>query len=225
MIFVCWLFHGRRFDRSRVMRYQPEHVRVLASMLRRHGGHDLVCVTDQAAEVGQHSGVRVIDMPAEVSALPRYYPKLWAFSREFGKQIGQRFASIDLDVVITGDLAAVLEPFREFGVWDQARGEHYNTSLFVLEPGARAEVWEQFDLDATAQAEANASRWTGDQSWVGHVLGADQPTFSEAVGVIQYRPSLHREARPANCLAAFMCGPYIPDIEAKQSAWVRGAYQ
>ena len=65
MMFLCWLFRGNDFDRNKVMTYRPEHVRTLAAMLRRHGGHDLVCVSDMSVP-----GVRVVPMPDAVAAPP-----------------------------------------------------------------------------------------------------------------------------------------------------------
>lgn len=228
MIVVCWLFQGHGFDRRRVMTYGPEHVRALGSMLRRHGGHELLCITDQPEAVqaaGVAPGVAAVAMPREVAALPRYYPKLWAFSRELGDFIGERYASIDLDAVVVDDLAPVLDTGDDFLVWDQARGEPYNTSLFALEPGARSHVWERFTVELGEAAELAVGRPTGDQCWLGHLLGPGQPTFSEAAGVIQYRPSLHRADCPPGAKALFMCGPYRPDLEATESTWVKEAWR
>lgn len=232
MIFVCWLFQGHGFNRDRVMTYGPSHVRVLANMLERAGGHRLLCVTDQPARVERVLPIGdVVELPAEVAALPRYYPKLWAYSKAFGEIVGERFASIDLDAVVVEDLAPVLErapgtPGHDFLVWDQARGERYNTSLFALTPGARAEVWDRFTVEAGDTAEAVVGRPTGDQCWLGYILGPGQATFSEASsGVLQYRPKAMRAARPEGARAFFMCGPYRPDLEAALSPWVREAWR
>lgn len=223
MLFVCWLFGGRYFNRTKVMTYTPEHVRILAGMLRRNGGHELVCATDQPAEVAA-VGVRAVTMPEAVSRLPRYYPKLWAFSTEFGEIIGRRFTSIDLDVIVTGDLGDLAATSGDFVIWNQARGEFYNSSFFNLEPGARRAVWDRFTPERAAAAETVAGRWTGDQSWIGAVLGPGERTLSERDGLLQYRPSLHRAAPVAGALAYFTCGPYRPDTEAPHSAWIRSAY-
>lgn len=223
MIFVCTLFRGHDFDRTRVMRYGPEHVAVLASMLRRHGGHELWCVND--GTFGLPPSCRGVLMPDCVSRLPRYYPKLWLFSEAFGTVVGTRFAAIDLDVIVTGDLAPVLETRHDFLIWSQARGEPYNTSLFTLEPGARSQVWDLFTVASAVEAEKYARRWTGDQSWVAHVLGRGMATFGEETGVLQYRPKMHRAACPAGAVALFTCGPFRPDLEAERSAWIEEAYR
>ena len=164
-------------------------------------------------------------MPLAVAALPDYLPKLWAWSPEFHRVIGCRFASIDLDVVITGDLGPLLETPDRLRIWNHAAGELYNSSLFALQPGAHNDVWTRMTAERLAAAKRRAAYWTGDQSWISHVIGPGAATFSEADGVIQYRPKLHRDAQPAGMLAAFMCGPYEPFAEGRVSEWVRLAYQ
>jgi len=220
MQFVCFLWRGHAFDRP-VARYGLPHVVALARMLARHGGHRLTCVHDG---VYLPDGIRGVRMPDTVSALPDYLPKLWAWSPALHALMPQRFAVVDLDVVIAADLAPVLEAQVPIRLWDSARGEPYNTSLFTLEPGAGHEVWTSMTVERVAAAKARASRWTGDQSWVAHVLGPDLPTFGEDTGVIRYRPSLHRAAPPQNMKAAFFCGPMCPQTEAAHSRWVASAW-
>lgn len=185
-------------------------------MLRRHGGHSLTCVTDQKINI---EGVSVIAMPDMVVALPDYLPKLWAWSPEFHRLVGRRFASIDLDVVILDDLAPVLATDAPFRIWNEARLEPYNSSLFVLEPGFGNEVWESYSPDRLAKARANARYWTGDQSWVAHILGPNHETFGEKDGVRRYRPTLHGW-EPENCRAVFFCGPYDPATEGCDKPWI-----
>lgn len=219
MKFVCWLWRGHGFWK-RTARYDERHVAVLASMLRRHGGHDLTCVQDGSFDIPGS-----IVMPESVSSLPDYLPKLWAWSPEFHELIGERFASIDLDVVITGDIASVVETKDPLIIWDHARLELYNSSLFALAPGFGNVVWTSMTLDRIADAKRAAEYWTGDQSWIAHVLGPGQKTFGEASGVMQYRPALHRQAMPAGMIAGFMCGPYEPASEAEYSEWVKAAWK
>lgn len=218
MIFVCFLWRGHGFWK-RTAKYDEGHVSVLASMLRRHGGHDLLCVQDGSFDIP-----RSVTMPGMVAAMPDYLPKLWSWSPAFHSVVGRRFAVIDLDVVVTGDLAPLLAGPEPVRIWDQAVGEPYNSSLFALEPGFGNEVWTACIPTAVAEAKAKAWRWTGDQSWVAHVLGPEMPTFGERHGVIQYRPKMHRAAMPAGTLAAFMCGPYEPRTEAQESEWVMQAW-
>lgn len=218
MRFVCWLWRGHGFWKDTAT-YSEKHVRVLASMLKRHGGHKLTCVQDGTFDIPGS-----IVMPMRVAALPNYLPKLWGWSAAFHSLIGERFASIDLDVVVTGDLGPLLSGKEPLRIWDKAENELYNTSLFALEPGFGNEVWGRFSIEAIEKAKASAFYWTGDQSWVGHVLGPGQATFGERDGVIHYGPA-NRMKKPAGMLAGFMCGPFNPKAEAKRSEWVKAAWR
>lgn len=219
MRFVCFLWRGRAFERP-VARYGVEHVAVLASMLRRHGGHSLTCVHDG---VDLPEGVDGIRMPDAVAALPDYIPKVWAWSPELHAHFTDRIAFIDLDVVILGDLAPALD-MEGIGddvlLWDSAVGEPYNTSLFALVPGAYQDVWTSLTPGRLDLAKRQATRWTGDQSWVAFVLNLTRPTFGEDTGVIRYRRSLHRNAPPPGTRAAFLCGPSEPITESQKSTWI-----
>lgn len=224
MLFVCWLWNGRDFPRSHAT-YSAAHVGVLQSMLARHGNHRLAVVTDQPEAFTGHA-VRAVEMPADVAAMPDFLPKLWAWSPAFHALIGERFASIDLDVVIAGDLGPILYHEAAIRFWRERTGrEPYNTSLFTLTPGNGQEVWTSATPEALRRASENADYWVGDQSWIAHVLPHDLPTFGEEAGVMQYRPKLHRAQMPAGMVAGFMCGPYEPAGEAEQSEWVRRAWR
>lgn len=212
MIFVCWLWRG-----SGPVEYGVGHVHVLSKMLERHGGHELVCVTDDQ-EV-QFKSVRKISMPLAVSNLGGYYPKLWLWSETLQRLVGaRRFASIDLDVVVTGNLAEC-DTGEPLLFWRDAAGrEPYNTSLVFLNAGQGFDVWRRWPLANLENVKAAYPYWTGDQSWVAWVLGGGCAAFADR-GVVQYRPE-HRNAQPANMRAAFMCGPYDPCKEATKSSWV-----
>lgn len=220
MKFVCFLWRGKGFDRP-VAKYDERHVSTLARMLRHNGKHDLICVDD--GSFPEVPGVLYVRMPQSLLDMRSYLPKSWAFSPEFHEIVGERFASIDLDVVITGDLAPLLtSPFR---IWDAAKAEPYNTSLFVLEPGKHTKVWTSLTPDRLREARNGYPYWTGDQSWLAYVLGPGQPTFGEADGVIRYRPKRHRVAPVKGALAHFFCGPFCPRTESEFSPWVKQAWQ
>lgn len=215
MKFVCCLWRGAGFWKN-VAKYDERHVLTLASMLKRNGGHELLCVQD-----GSFNLPGSIVMLDAVKALPNYLPKLWLWSPEFHAIVGSRFSAIDLDVVIAANLGPLLNGKEPFRIWNRANGEPYNSSLFALQPGFGQSVWTRLSLDAVEKARASKERWTGDQSWIAHVLGPSMPTFGEKDGVIQYRPKRHRAEMPKGMLAGFMCGPYEPASEAELSPWVK----
>lgn len=216
MHFVCFLWRGRGFERP-VAKYGVEHVAVLANMLARHGAHRLTCIHDGVA---MPFGVAGIRMPETVAALPDYLPKLWAWSPELQLRMPERFACIDLDVVVLDDLAPALATEAPIRIWDSAKGEPYNSSLFTLDPGHGHAVWTTLEPSRVAEAKRKATRWTGDQSWIAHVLGPHLPTFGEDTGVVRYRRSQHQAAPPAGTRAAFLCGPCEPGAEGRHSKWI-----
>lgn len=216
MEFLTFLFRGHGFEKA-VATYSPDDVAVLASMLKRHGGHSLSCAHDGFE---MPAGVRGIKMPSGTEHLPDYLPKLWAWSPELQSHFAGRYACIDLDVVVLEDLAPVLATEEPIRLWDSAVGEPYNTSLFTLTPGRGTIVWHSLTPQRLADAKAKAKRWTGDQSWVAHALGDALPTFGEDAGVIRYRKSQHREEAPVGARSVFFCGPYSPSREREVSPWV-----
>jgi hypothetical protein len=152
-------------------------------------------------------------------------PKVWLWSRDFHKEMGGPFAYIDLDVVVLTDLEPLLREPSPIRIWDRAKLELYNTSLFSVVPGYGNEVWDRLCEAEWERAKKAARYWTGDQSWLAHVLGPGLPTFGERDGIICYRPSRHRAGVPSGTRAAFMCGPFEPFSEASQSKWVHRAYR
>lgn len=163
-------------------------------------------------------------MPDAVASLPDYEPKLWLWSADLHGQIGERFAAIDLDVVLLADVAPLLDTQDPIVIWDEAVGEPFNTSLMAIEPGAGNEVWDDLTPERLRRARHSATRWTGDQSWVAHVLCNNRTvpkTFGERDGVLRYRAGIHRQGVPASTKAVFFCGPIDPSTEREHSNWVR----
>ena len=233
MRFVTTLWNGHAFWKP-VVKYSVEHVERLASMLNRHGGHKLTVVHDGTFDLPRQ--VDAIRMPDEVASLPDYQPKLWLWSRELGETIGERYAAIDLDVVVLADLAPMLAanrriPHVPLAIWDEAVGEPYNTSLFAVEPDYARAVWTTFAADPRRLqiAAANATRWTGDQSWVAHVIQSRDlikpMTFSERDGVLRYRGRRDEAGVPEGTKAVFFCGPMCPKTVGETVPWVRACWK
>lgn len=221
MRFVCNLWDGAGFWKQ-TARYSGDDVERLASALRRHGGHQLTCITDGAFPLSP--AIDQIAMPPTVASMPDYLPKLWLWSPELRETVGERFAAIDLDVVLLADpVPGLLDGGEPLAIWDEAVGEPYNTSLFAVEPEFGLDVWTEYSPGALAAARARATRWTGDQSWVAYVLGfSDQRvrTFGERDGIIRYRGGRHMHGVPDGTRAVFFCGPISPRTEAGEEGWI-----
>lgn len=230
MTFVTWLWRAPAGYRSTFL---PRHVNRLRTMVARHypARHRFCCVTDLTQ--GLDASVEVIppwndfvDLPAPSgSRNPSCYRRLRAFHPDIGQTFGARFCSLDIDVVITGDLRPLVDRPEDFVIWgDTNPHTFYNGSLFVMNAGARPQVWERFDpRTSPAQAKA-AGHFGSDQGWISQCLGPKETKFTTADGVYSYRNHLmpKKSKLPANTRMVVFHGPYDPWSPSAQAlSWVR----
>ncbi len=195
---VCWKWKPALGYRST---FTSRQVNVLRAMVARHypEPHRFNCVTDDPA--GLHPDVRVIPLWLDHAKLisphgranPSCYRRLRVFARDGADLIGPRFVSLDLDCVVTGDLRPLFNRPESFVIWEgQVNGSPYNASIFMMDAGARPQVWEEFDPVASPK-KASALRFVGsDQAWIGACLGRDEAKFTQAEGVYSWRMHLRR---------------------------------
>lgn len=187
---ICWLW---RQPEGRVS-YTAEHVNIFASMVRRHCSlrFSLACVTDMPE--GIDPSVEIIPLPTDFADInpkwgprkPNCFRRLSLYRRDAVKIFGgKRIASFDLDCVIGGDLAPILNRKEDLVLFKGTAPERpYNGSLQLLTAGCRPQVYEDFDQ---AGADASGDAFHGsDQAWLAHRLGWDEATWSEADGVYHW---------------------------------------
>lgn len=216
--------------------YLPEHVRVLAAMVKRHLArpHRFVCITDEQGDFGPD--VEVMATPPEARALgelktpegarfPSCYRRLWMFS-EAAKVLGERVLLLDVDLVVTRDLSPIFDrtepfvgwrPFRDWGA--QLR---FGGGIYLLTPGARTKVWDDFNgADSIAKARAAGFRGS-DQAWISYKLGATEPYFDRQSGIYSIRDfRLSPHLLPDDARLVQMNGPAKPwSREARRLPWV-----
>lgn len=213
MQFVCMLWNGRGFWKP-TAKYSAEDVDLLAAQLDEFG-HDLLCVHD-----GSYSGnCENVRMPNAVMQMPDYLPKLWLWSREFRKFLrDRRLAYIDLDCVVLGDPAPLLQTADPVRLWNFAKREPYNTSLFACDADFGLEVWNR--RGEVEKARSVWPYWTGDQSFVGYVLGAGCATFGPDDGVVNFSRKTVQAGPPKGAKVVFFCGPNSPQQERAHTPWV-----
>ena len=140
--------------------------------------------------------------------------------------------SLDLDTVITGDLAPLFDRSEEFVIWNETdwpETQHYNASIWLHTPGTRPQIWETFKANPMrASREAyRAGGRGGDQAWISHVLGPGEAVFTPEQGVLSYRR--HIEANggrlPAHARIVNFHGIVDPwSAPAQALPWVREHY-
>lgn len=235
MEFVCFKWKPATHYRSN---FGPEHVNTLWKMLRRHyeGPARLTCVTDDPAGIDKE--IRVMPLWKDHAKLasphgagnPSCYRRLRAWGAEAEEWFGPRFMTLDLDVVITGNLNPLVDVPEDFRIWgDTAKGTPYNGSLVLMTAGARRQVWDKFD-PVKSPARGQALGYIGsDQAWIAACLGPNEKKWTSKDGVYSYRNEIqHKEGRlPAGARIVVFHGsvdPWSPAARARHD-WVREHYR
>lgn len=227
---VCWKWAPPAGYRSS---FSAQAVNVLRHMVirRYRRPHRFICVTDDAT--GLEAGVEVVplwndfgDIPSPHGVRkPSCYRRLKAFAPDIGSVLGERFVSLDLDVVLTEDVTPLWDRPEDFVIYEGTTDRnHYNGSMFLMTAGARPQVWTRFN-PATSPQEAKAAGCFGsDQGWIGFCLGAGEATWGPRDGVFSYRNHLqHSSALPGSARLVVMHGqykPWDPQMLARH-AWLR----
>jgi hypothetical protein len=221
---VSWFWRQRNTS----ILYKPEFVNVWANMVRRNLTipHRLLCITTEP------DGIEIdtyplwedfgINNPRWGASKPQCYRRLKAFSEEMRPILGDRFVSMDIDCVITGNLDEMLSRQEDF-IINRGRTHKniYNGSMWMMNTGARSHVWDEFRGEESVQ---QASRWMGsDQAWMREALGPDEATWGPEDGIAAY---VHLRAipkwKPKNTKIVFFQGSYKPwSHGAENIDWIR----
>lgn len=238
---VFWKWKSLTGYRSK---FSAKHVNIAASMVRRHYAkpHRISCITDDAA--GIDNSIRVIPLWSDYRNLrnpsfrsgPSCYCRLKAYSKEAADIIGPRFVSLDLDMVVVGDLTPLWDRDEDYIVWGDTllmrdggslgNVPGYNGSMWMMTAGARSQVWDKFDPMKSPQQAHRARNLGSDQGWVTHVLGAGETMWTTADGVYSFRKHLRHQANslPADARIVFFHG--VPWTEVLPPIpWVRENYK
>jgi len=228
---ACFLWKkntsGVRLPSDRVTTYGPEWVVRLKNMVFRNyrRPHRFVCITDYTSGL---DGIETIPLWEHHRELGGCYRRLFIFSKEIRNILGNRFVCLDLDCVITGDLAPILDRKDIFLINSYStaeRDQRYNGSLILMTAGARTKVWDTFDPVESRQAIADNSRMVmgTDQAWIRLALGPDEPVLTEKDGVYDYKHSkgMKRGGLPDSARIVFFSGPRSPETEYDKQEWIR----
>lgn len=235
MTVICWRWPPRPGYRSK---FGPETVNILRRMVARHypEPHRFVCVTDDRK--GLDPAVEVLPAWNDFATLqspagpsnPSCYRRLRMFHPEAEQWFGPRFVSLDLDVVITGDLRPLWQRPEPFVIWgDSNPRTFYNGSMILMSAGARAKVWTTFDPVRSPKLSRAAGHFGSDQGWISHCLGKGEPKWTTADGVYSYRYQIIQRlggTLPSNARVIVFHGKPDPwDSEPQRREWVRANWQ
>lgn len=190
-----------------------------------------ICVTDDPKGLDQH--IEVVpawnDFATVLSPYgahqPSCYRRLRAFHPEIAATFGPRFVSLDLDTVITGDLAPLWNRPEDFVAWGETNPKsYYNGSMLLLRAGARTKVWTEFDPKTSPAKAKAAGKFGSDQGWLSYCLGKGEAIWTTQDGVYSYNVHLRNKTNtlPANARIVMFHGgtdPWSP--AAQQLSWVK----
>jgi hypothetical protein len=217
-------------------KFGPETVNTLFAMLRRHYATPFraVCVTDDHR--GIDSSIDIVPLWPDFgnmlsphgSSRPSCYRRLKMFGPDAGALFGPRFAIMDLDCVITGDVTPIFDRPEEFIMWGETHPRtFYNGSLMLMNAGARRQVWDRFDPRTSPRKAQRAGHYGSDQGWISYCLGPKEAKFTTKDGVYSYRIHLSQStALPSNCRLIFWNGrldPWSPEVQ--HLPWVKEFYR
>lgn len=185
-------------------KYTAAHVNIWASMVSRNLSmkHRLVCVTDipkgidPSVEIIPPTGEFVgLQTPTWCNAKPNCFRRLVMFRKDAAKTFGERFVSMDLDVVIGAPLDPLFDRKEDLVLYKGTSPKRpYNGSMMLMTAGARPEVYETFNL--AEAGNAGLMFYGSDQSWLAYKLGWDEATWDESDGVYfwgkSYKPRRHK---------------------------------
>lgn len=194
---VCWKWKPIEGYRSE---FGAMQVNRFASMVKRHyhKPYELVCITDDAR--GIDPDVRIVDIAGVEGGLgkipsphggvnPSCYRRLPMYSDRAREFIGERFVSVDLDVVIVADVTPVWDrPEEDFMIWGETlRRTPYNGSMQMMKAGARRQVYDDFDPETSPREARRAGLDGSDQAWISYKLGPLEKRWTMADGVYSFR--------------------------------------
>jgi hypothetical protein len=189
--------------------YEAAHVNGWYRAMRHYyrGPARFVVVTDDAADIDR--GVECVPLWRDHATLgnphgsefPSCYRRLRLFARDAAALVGaEQFVVCDLDVMPTQEITPLFERREDFVIWrdPMAPRQPYNGGLWMLRAGARPQVWERFEGQASINAARAAGRVGSDQAWIAHALGASEAVWTRDAGVLSYkRDVLARKLNPA----------------------------
>lgn len=231
MLSICTFLWGTK--------YTHEHVLRLGRALRRNLTipFRFVLISDQSMHdqllLEGEDGAPDFFIPlwTEMNSAKLCGVRLKCFDPEMEDVLGERFAWIDLDVVITGNVDHIFGRTEDFIALQPPRPPMpINGSLVMMNAGARPRVY----LDWTphryvAEGEAYSKR-TGvihgtvsDEGWMAVMLGDHEAKFTAKDGIYYFRRLGVERALPADArMVVFNGRKHDPANEVAQALpWVR----
>lgn len=225
---VLWKW-GKKFTNG--------HVAKMQSMLRRHLTleHRVVCITDRPKELPK--GVEPAPMPPVLPWDFKGLRRMWLYSAEAGR-LGERLFQLDLDVVITGSIDAIVQRPEPFVIWKSDSNWKdkwaYNATVMLTTAGARDDVWQRWHANprgvfTAADADGWGATVNSDQALACYLMKDTPPAvWTQDDGIYAYRVFAGKhgdrgQVLPEGARIVSFHGPRDPSMPELQqkSPWIQ----
>lgn len=227
---VCWKWRGWDPERQ----FGAPHVNVLRAMVARHlpQPHRFICITDDPH--GLDPRIEVVPMPAQTFAalrsphgprFPSCYRRLWVFSEEAKRVLGERVLCIDIDVVICAPLAPLIDREEPFVGWCDARFAWNKIAggVYLLRTGALSYVWDDFHPERSPELARAAGCGGSDQGWMSFRIYPPPGRWRPEDGLVKIGWTPHHATQaPPGARIVFTSGrnpPWSPDTQ-RRYPWI-----
>lgn len=189
-------------------KYSMSHVLRMRSMLQRNLTipYEMVLITDDPKEdkFGVWPDIRVLPLWPMMREAKLCGVRLYAFHPMMEKLIGPRFAWIDLDVVITGNVDHIFGRTERFVALQPPRPPMpINGSLVMMDAGVFPQVLSTWSIEKYYEVGDQLSKkhgikagTTSDEGWMWHTIGSDEAKITKVDGVYFFRRDLQQGSVP-----------------------------
>lgn len=181
--------------------------------------------TIPARRIGRQVYPMRVRPPREAKPFPSCYRRLWNFSPEAAKHLGDRVFAIDIDAIPVGDLKPLVAKQSSFVGWCDPRFEWRKVAggAYMLTTGAHTDVWTEFDPETSPSLAAAAGHHGSDQAWMSHKLYPPREHWSSSDGLLKLKwTPPGATAPPAGSRLIFTSGeapPWAPHVQ-RRYPWI-----
>jgi hypothetical protein len=236
---VTWLWKKEGLPSTHLPKtftYNFNHVNAVYEMVKRHYHKPFrfVCITDNPKGIKCETIPLWKDNLNLAGIVPGTWVRVKVWAPEMVELLGPRIISLDLDCVVTDDLAPLFDRTEPFIGWLSLGIRRtpivYNASIWAMDTGAFPEVWTSFSSKRVIRelAKAGYEHFHGtEQAWASYKLGRNQPAWTWKDGVISYRFQLeryHKSKLIPGARIVFFHGPKKPWNLRKRIPWIAEHY-
>lgn len=167
--------------------FEAHYVNRLRLALQRHLHlpHRMFCFTDDPT--GMDSDIQTFPIE-EFQDTPRCRRRMKQFDRAMRGLVGPRMLSLDLDIVLVGDITSIVNRPEPIVCWKVAHAGVFSGSFVLMDTGLLHPLYELFKADPVGYpARVQPRGVPSDQAMLNHFLrGRPIPHWTERDGFVTY---------------------------------------